>query len=100
MEYMLVASAVVALVILVAVLGILRGCDVEITFHAPIFVKIRVTAARQPQSRSRTRRRTTIPARRQATGRSPEQAAISVSPDTDSAVPTPESEKLIVPDNR
>jgi hypothetical protein len=43
--YMITVAALVALLILLAALGIMRGCNVEITFHPPIFVKIKVTRA-------------------------------------------------------
>jgi hypothetical protein len=49
MDYMIAASALVALIICVAILGIFRGYDVEITFHSPVFVKIKITTkANQP----------------------------------------------------
>ena len=39
MDYMIAACALGALLICLAVIGMLRGYDIEMTFHAPIFLK-------------------------------------------------------------
>lgn len=59
MEYMITGSALVALLIAVAMLGIVRDCDVEITFHPPVFVRIKVTRPQRPATRH-SRDRTAI----------------------------------------
>jgi hypothetical protein len=57
MEYMVVGSVLGALVIALCALGIVCGCDIEMTFHPPILIRIKVSrvAERQPPSRPRHR---------------------------------------------
>ena len=47
MDYLIAALLLVALLIAIVALGISRGYDlVELTFHPPIFVKLKLTRTR------------------------------------------------------
>ena len=48
MEYMIAACALGALLICLAVIGVLRDYDIEISFHPPISFKIKITRTGQP----------------------------------------------------
>lgn len=48
MEYVIAACSLGALLVCLTVIGMIRGYDVEVTFHPPIFFKLKVTRPRQP----------------------------------------------------
>jgi hypothetical protein len=48
MALLIACSSLVALLIILAGLGVARGYNVEVTFHPPIFVKIKLTRNGQP----------------------------------------------------
>ena len=48
MDYMIAACSIGALLVCLAVIGMIRGYDIELTFHPPVFFKVKVTRARQP----------------------------------------------------
>jgi hypothetical protein len=48
MDYMIAACSLGALLVCLAVIGMFRGYDIELTFHPPVFFKVKVTRPRQP----------------------------------------------------
>jgi len=48
MDYMIAACALGALLICLAAVGIFRDYDIEISFHPPVFFKVKITRARRP----------------------------------------------------
>jgi hypothetical protein len=48
MDHMIAACSLGALLVCLAVIGMFRGYDIELTFHPPVFFKVKVTRPRQP----------------------------------------------------
>jgi len=48
MDYLIAVCALGALLVCLAVIGMLRDYDIEITFHPPMFFKVRITRPRRP----------------------------------------------------
>jgi hypothetical protein len=48
MDYLIATSALAALLILLAALGTVLGYNVDLTFHPPVFVRIRLTKPSNP----------------------------------------------------
>ena len=47
MAYIYVVASLVALLVCLAALGVLMGYNVELTFHPPIFFKVKLSTTRQ-----------------------------------------------------
>jgi hypothetical protein len=48
MDYMISACALGALLICLAVIAMMRDYDIEISFHPPIFFKVKISRTRKP----------------------------------------------------
>jgi hypothetical protein len=48
MAYLIAVVSVVVLLILLAALAVVLGYNVELTFHPPIFIKVKLTRNRYP----------------------------------------------------
>lgn len=50
MDYMLAACSLGALLVYLAVIGMIRGYDIELTFHPPVFFKVKSPGRGSPES--------------------------------------------------
>lgn len=48
MAYLIATASIVALLICLAALGVTRDCNVEIKFHPPIFISVKITKNQHP----------------------------------------------------
>ena len=91
METILAASALAAFLVCVcaAVIGMALGYNVELFFHPPIFVTLKLTRSRQPEDRQVIEPTKTIPSPRKPAippeGQSVDEDATPVSSDPNDA---------------
>jgi hypothetical protein len=48
MAYLIATASIVTLLICLAALGVILDCNVELTFHPPVFIKLKITRNRHP----------------------------------------------------
>jgi hypothetical protein len=89
METVIAACLLVAFLACVAVIGMTLGYNVELTFHPPIFIKLKLTRTGEPESRQVQEPSKTIPIQRKPTEPpeepSPDENATPVPSDPDDA---------------
>lgn len=90
METVIAAFALAAFLACVAVIGMTLGYNVELMFHPPIFIKLKLTRIRQPEDRQVPEPSTTIPIQNKPTtpskGQSVDENATPTSSDPDGAL--------------
>lgn len=89
METVIAAFALAALLACVAVVGMALGYNVELMFHPPIFIKLKLTRTRQPEALQVAEPIKTIPSHRKpaipSEGQSVDEDATPVSFDSNDA---------------
>jgi hypothetical protein len=86
METVIAAFALAAFLACVAVVGMALGYNVELMFHPPIFIRLKLTRMRQPEAPQVTGHIKTIPGQRKpaipSEGQSADEEATPVSSDS------------------
>ena len=89
METVIAAFSLAAFLACVAVMGMIFRYNVELTFHPPIFIKLKLTRTREPETRQALEPSKIIPIQRKPTitpkEPSPDENATPVPSDPDGA---------------